>query len=130
MEVKYLCLEDIFFVSLKDHWPWPWRWPRRILALASKNTGRGVGLGLEHAGLEPIPGHTNDVVVSQVRLVLGLVDWLNSGCGKIYFGVYNQPGGYVLRWSCPSVMPCYRRRFCLSGLCLQGLHPVTSMSTG
>ena len=52
MEVKYLCLEHIFFfVDLKDHWPWP----RRIfaLALASKNTG--LGLGLEHAGLEPIP---------------------------------------------------------------------------
>ena len=44
MEVKYLCLEHIFF-----------RWPQRplALALASKNTGLGVGL--EHAGLEPIP---------------------------------------------------------------------------
>jgi len=42
MEVKYLCLEHIFF-----------RWPQRplALALASKN----LGLGLEHAGLEPIP---------------------------------------------------------------------------
>jgi len=66
MEVKYLCLEHIFFslaskttglgLGLEESWPWPLRplgrpWPRRLLALASKNTG----LGLEHAGLEPIP---------------------------------------------------------------------------
>jgi len=60
----YTCALNIsFFVNLKDHWPWPW--PRRILALAlaSKTTrpalalaSKNTGLGLEHAGLEPIPG--------------------------------------------------------------------------
>jgi len=68
MEVKYLCLEDIFS-----------RWPQRPLALtlASNNLGLklalaykatrpalaldsktlGLGLGLEHAGLEPISAY-------------------------------------------------------------------------
>jgi len=43
MEVKYLCLEHIFF-----------RWPQRPLALALAS--KSLGLGLERAGLEPIPG--------------------------------------------------------------------------
>jgi len=41
MEVKYLCLEHIFF-----------RWPQSPLALTLASKNLGLGLGLEHAGLE------------------------------------------------------------------------------
>ena len=73
MEVKYLCLEHIFFslaskttglgLGLEESWPWPVRplgrpWPRILLALASKNTGLGLGL-------EPIPEF-----VSLIQLLL------------------------------------------------------------